>query len=149
MKRNTLGSLIWLRIGRFSHQSNALSNEFLKQFGISNAQFDVLNQIHAHQPILQHQLAEKITVTAGGISRMLTKLEQEGYIERQQEWKVKWISLSPKGMEKIQEVFDHQLTFQTSLFNSCLTKEEQKTLYALMTKLQKSTEKQLATEITE
>ncbi|WP_461178960.1 MarR family winged helix-turn-helix transcriptional regulator [Virgibacillus ainsalahensis] len=139
MKKNTLGSLIWLRIARFTHQSNLLSNEFLKQFGITAAQFDVLNQVFTYQPISQSQLAVKVTLTEGGVSRMLTRLEQEGYIQRKQDWKTKWITLTSKGEGKIQEVFAHQLTFQTSIFNDCFTEEEQKTLYKLMTKLQKYT----------
>ena len=143
LRKNTLGSLIWLRIARFTHQSNLLSNDFLKQFGITTAQFDVLNQVSTYQPITQSQLATKVTVSEGGISRMLTRLEQEGYIQRKQDWKTKWISLTNKGEDKMQEAFQHQLTFQTSILNECLTEEEQKTLYKLMTKLQKNTENRL------
>ena len=35
------------------------------------------------------------------------------------------------------------LPFQTSIVNECLTEEEQKTLYKLMTKLQKHTENKI------
>ncbi|MFY3790195.1 MarR family winged helix-turn-helix transcriptional regulator [Ureibacillus sp. MALMAid1270] len=143
MRKNTLGSLIWLRIARFTHQSNLLSNEFLKPFGITAAQFDVLNQIATYQPITQSDLAIKATLSEGGISRMLTRLEQDGYIQRKQDWKTKWISLTAKGEVKMDEVFEHQLAFQTSVVNECLSEEEQKTLYRLMTKLQKNTEKKL------
>lgn len=143
MKKNTLGSLLWLRIARFTHQSNLLSNENLKQFGITVAQFDVLNQVATYQPITQSQLAVKATVSEGGISRMLTRLEQDGYIQRKQDWKTKWISLTAKGEAKMEEVFEHQLTFQTSIVNECLSEDEQKTLYKLMTKLQKHTENKI------
>ncbi|KGR78034.1 MarR family winged helix-turn-helix transcriptional regulator [Ureibacillus manganicus] len=143
MRRNTLGTLIWLRIARFTHQSNLLSNDFLKPFGITAAQFDVLNQIATYQPIKQSELAVKATLSEGGISRMLTRLEQDGYIQRKQEWKTKWISLTSSGEAKMQEVFQHQLTFQTTMVDECLTEEEQKTLYKLMTKLQKNTENKL------
>ena len=143
MRKNTLGSLIWLRIARFTHQSNLLSNDFLKQYGITASQFDVLNQVSTYQPITQSQLATKVTVSEGGISRMLTRLEQEGYIQRKQDWKTKWITLTNKGEGKMNEVFEHQLTFQTSFFNECLTEEEQKTLYKLMSKMQKYTENKL------
>lgn len=141
--KNTLGILLWLRIARFTHQSNLLSNVFLKQFGITAAQFDVLTQISNYQPIIQSELAVKLTVSEGGVSRMLTRLEQEGYIERKQEWKTKWITLTLNGKEKIEEVFEQQKVFQTSLFDDSLTKEEQKTLYKLMTKLQKHTESKM------
>lgn len=143
MRKNTLSSLIWLRISRFTHQSNLLSNDFLKPFGITIAQFDVLNQISIYQPLTQSELAKKVTVSEGGISRMLSRLEQEGYIQRKQDWKTKWISLTSKGEAKMQEVFEQQLHFQTSLFNECLSEEEQRTLYKLITKLQKNTERKL------
>lgn len=143
MRKNTLASLIWFRTARFTHQSNLLSNDFLKPFGITAAQFDVLNQIANSQPLTQSELAMKVTVSEGGISRMLTRLEKEGYIRRRQEWKTKWITLTPKGEDKVNEVFEHQLAFQTSLVNEALTNEEQKILYKLMTKLQKTTESKL------
>ncbi|WP_338472294.1 MarR family transcriptional regulator [Niallia sp. XMNu-256] len=143
MKKNTLGSLIWLRIARFTHQSNLLSNDFLKQFEITTAQFDVLNQVSTYQPITQSHLATKVTVSEGGISRMLTRLEQDGYIQRKQEWKTKWKTLTSKGENKMNEVFEHQLFFQTSIVNESLTEEEQRTLYKLMTKLQKHTESKM------
>lgn len=143
VKRNTLASLIWVRISRFTHQSAQLSNDFLKQFDITAAQFDVLNQIGTYQPLSQSELADKITISAGGISRMLSRLEREGYIQRTSEWKTKWISLTDKGESKLESVFDHQLAFQTSLMDDCLTREEQQTLYKLMTKVQKHAEKKL------
>ncbi len=143
LKKNTLASLIWVRMTRFTHQSTVLSNDFLKQYDITAAQFDVLNQIGTYQPISQSELADRVTISAGGISRMLSRLEREGYIARSVEWKVKWISLNEKGRQKLDEVFEHQLRFQTSLIESCLSKEEQKSLYSLMTKVQKQTQKQL------
>ena len=115
MRKNTLGSLIWLRITRFTHQSNLLSNDFLKQFGITAAQFDVLNQISTYQPITQSQLADKVTVSEGGISRMLTRLEQEGYIQRKQDWKTKWITLTNKGEEKCRKFLNTNLLFKRPL----------------------------------
>lgn len=140
MKKNTLGSLIWLRMARFTHQSNQLSNEFLKQFDLSSAQFDVLNQISVYEPISQRELAQKVTVTQGGISRMVGRLERDGLIKRKQEWKTKQISLTKKGAKKLQTAFEGQLQFQTSLFDESLTRKEQKTLLTLMKKLQKTSE---------
>ncbi|MBD8034005.1 MULTISPECIES: MarR family winged helix-turn-helix transcriptional regulator [Solibacillus] len=140
MKKNTLGSLIWLRMMRFTHESNNLSNEFLKQFDLTTAQFDVLLQISIFEPITQSELAKKVTVTQGGISRMLTRLEQEQLIVRHQDWKTKFISLTPKGNEKLNNAFEAQLAFQSSFFDETLTKEEQKTLYKLISRVQKNSE---------
>ncbi|WP_313802001.1 MarR family transcriptional regulator [Cytobacillus sp.] len=144
MRKNTRGSLIWLRLTRFTHQSNLLSNDFLKQFDLTTAQFDVLMQISTYEPLTQSELAEKVTVTQGGISRMLARLEKEGLIERKQEWKTKTILLTNKGREKLDNAFEDQLEFQSSFFDECLSEKEQKMLYSLMSRVQKnSVEKKL------
>lgn len=140
MKRNTLGSLIWLRMMRFTHESNTLSNEFLKQFNLTTAQFDALMQISLFEPITQSELAHKVTVTQGGISRMLARLEQEQLIIRQQDWKTKYISLTEKGKVLLNNAFEAQLSFQSSFFDQSLTKDEQKTLYKLISRVQKNSE---------
>ncbi|WP_453992296.1 MarR family winged helix-turn-helix transcriptional regulator [Bacillus nitroreducens] len=143
MKKNTRGSLIWLRITRFTHQSNLLSNDFLKQYNLTTAQFDVLMQISTYEPLTQSELAEKVTVTQGGISRMLSRLEKEDLIERKQDWKTKTISLTKKGREKLDHAFDAQLAFQSSFFDECLSNEEQKILYNLISRVQKNSEEKI------
>lgn len=137
MRNNTRGSLIWLRLMRFTNQSNQMSNDFLKRFGLTTAQFDVLSQIHIYQPLCQIELAEKVTVTQGGISRMLARLEKEGYIVRKQDWKTKTISLTEKGESILAQALPEQIAFQSSFFEDVLSKEEQKTLYTLMKRVHK------------
>ncbi|WP_341299525.1 MarR family transcriptional regulator [Lysinibacillus sp. FSL H8-0500] len=137
MKNHTLGTLTWIRMMRFTAQSNQLSNEFLKRFDLTTAQFDVLIQIKTYAPITQSQLAERVTVTQGGMSRMLARLEKEGLIARQQNWKTKTISLTAKGEHVLATSTPSQLHFQSSFFEDVLTEEEIKSLYTAMTKLEK------------
>ena len=141
MRDNTIGSLIWLRLMRFTNQSNQMSNDFLKRFDLTTAQFDVLMQIRIYQPLTQMELAEKVTVTQGGISRMLARLEKEDYIVRKQDWKTKMISLTEKGEAILEEAMPEQLAFQSSFFDDVLNEEEQKILYTLMTSVHKHSEK--------
>lgn len=96
MRDNTIGSLIWLRLIRFTNQSNQLSNEFLKRFDLTTAQFDVLLQIRTYQPLTQMELAEKVTVTQGGISRMLTRLEKKDILYENKIGKRKQLVLQSK-----------------------------------------------------
>jgi len=141
MDQHTLGSLTWLRLMRFSNQSNQLSNDFLKRFQLTTAQFDVLMQIRTFQPLTQSELAERVIVTQGGMSRMLARLEQDGYIVRKQDWKTKTIVLSNKGEDILDIAMPAQLAFQTSFFKEALTDEELKALYTLLTKVHKNSEK--------
>lgn len=144
MKHHSLSSLIWLRMVRFVERSNQLSNEFLEQFGITVSQFEVLVQIKAYEPITQMDLAQKLTVSRGGISRMLTRLEKEKFINRKQKWKVKYITLSDKGHAMLDEVYQDQVAFQSSMFDEVLNEKEKSQLNVLMKKLHKhSVEKKL------
>ena len=126
---------------RFTIQSNQLSNDFLKQFGLTTAQCDVLVQIQVYQPLTQSELAEKVTVTQGGISRMLARLEKDGYINRKQDWKTKTISLTEKGESVLKKAMPAQLEFQSSFFDDVLSEEEKKTLYSLITRVHKYSQK--------
>ncbi|WP_010288635.1 MarR family winged helix-turn-helix transcriptional regulator [Kurthia massiliensis] len=141
--KNTLASLTWLRIARFTQQSNALSNEFLKQYGLTAAQFDVLVQVAAGEPLTQQRLASQLLVSEGGTSRMLKRIEELGWIVRRKEWKTNWISLTNEGRNLLKDVYEAQLAFQSALFEDSLSDDEQKTLYDLMTKLQKHTAQKL------
>lgn len=134
--KNKLSLLIWLRMARFYQKSNHLSNEYLQQFGISIAQFDTLAQIYVHQPVSQQELAEHLTVSRGGVSHMLKRLERENLITRKQEWKVKYISLTEKGHELMKEVLPMQSDFQASFFD-ILDDSEKKKLHEMMVKIHK------------
>src|SRR5690625_5936125 len=109
MRKNTMGSLMWIRLFRLTNQSNQMSNECLKRFDLTTAQFDALIQIQAYQPLTQTELAEKAVITQGGISRMLLRLEKDGYIERRQDWKIKMIRFTKKGEEKQEEAMPQRL----------------------------------------
>ncbi|MGO2649134.1 MAG: MarR family winged helix-turn-helix transcriptional regulator, partial [Brevibacterium aurantiacum] len=115
--------------------SNQLSNDHLRQFGLTVAQFEALAHIRNFQPITQTDLARGLTVTGGGISRMLSRLESEGLISRQQDWKTKHISLTDKGTELLERAYPSQLEQQASLFDEVLDEDEKTQLHALMKKL--------------
>ena len=135
MEQLNLSTLIWLRMVRFVQNSNQLSNEHLRPYGLTLAQFEALAHIRNFQPITQSQLAEGLTVSGAGISRMLSRLEADGLIVRQQDWKTKHISLTDLGRERLEAAFPSQLAQQSSLFDEVLDEGEKRQLHALMKKL--------------
>lgn len=134
--KERLSLLLWFRLARFYNQSIRLSNQHLKKWDLTIAQFDLLVQIGAHQPISQQELAEKLLVTKGNMTQMLAKVEKAGLIERKQEWRTKLISLTEKGEQLFEEIVPIQEQFQAAQFQA-LTKDEQKQLLTLLKKLQK------------
>lgn len=138
MRDRPLGLMIWLRMARFVHRSNCISNEYLKQAGLTVAQFEALSHVYAYQPVTQTQLAAGLTITVGGVSRMLSRLEEAGLIERKTEWKTKYISLTAAGEQLLRSVYPGQVALQASMFDDVLDADEQKQLYSLMRKVQKN-----------
>jgi Transcriptional regulators len=136
MNDYTMGLLVWLRLVQFKNRSDQMTNEFLKRFELTTAQFDVLVQIRTYQPLNQMELAKKVTMTLGGFRGCLPDWKRND-ISRKQGWKTKMISLTEKGESVMNEAFPVQLAFQTSFFDEVLSKEEQKTLLSLISRLEK------------
>jgi DNA-binding MarR family transcriptional regulator len=130
-----LGLLVWYRLAHFYNQSNQRSNQHLKKWGLSIAQFDFLVQVGVHQPISQQELADKLLVSKGNITQMVVKMETAGLIERKQEWRIKHLTLTSKGQQLYEDVVPEQEQYQASQFNK-LNKDEQKQLLRLLKKLQ-------------
>jgi len=81
---------------------------------------------------------------------MLVRLEREGYIVRTRDWKTNTIRLTAKGEAVMDRAYPAQVAFQTSFFDEVLSKEEQQTLYSLVTRLEKhSRTKQLPPDSSE
>ncbi|WP_210610059.1 MarR family winged helix-turn-helix transcriptional regulator [Priestia flexa] len=135
-REERLGLLLWFRISRFYNQSIRESNQHLKKWNLTAAQFDVLVQVGSYERLSQQDLAEKLFVTKGNITQLLNKIEKMGLIKRDQEWKTKYISLTEKGQQLFQEVVPDQEQFQSAQF-SALNTEEKKVLLKLLKNLQK------------
>ncbi|MGY4691289.1 MarR family winged helix-turn-helix transcriptional regulator [Salibacterium sp. K-3] len=130
-----LGLLLWFRLSRFYNQSLRRSNAHLKEWGLTVAQFDVLAQVGTHEPLTQNELAEKLFVTKGSITQLLGRMEELGWIRREQEWRKKVLTLTSAGWEMFDQIVPRQEQFQASQFQA-LDKDEQKQLLELLRKLQ-------------
>ncbi|TCP19530.1 MarR family transcriptional regulator [Scopulibacillus darangshiensis] len=131
-----LGLSLWFRLARFYTHSIRRTNQHLKEWGLSASQFDILVQVGVHNRLTQQELADKLFVTKGNVTQMINKMEQLGWIKREQEWKTKYLSLTDTGAALYKEVVPPQEQFQAEQFSK-LTTEEQKQLLILLRKLQK------------
>ncbi|WP_099332829.1 MarR family winged helix-turn-helix transcriptional regulator [Actinomyces minihominis] len=135
MPKDQVALQTWLYLSRFVHRSNCISNAYLTRFDLTVAQFEALTHIEVAQPVTQTDLAGRLTLSGGGVSRMLTRLEEDGLIARTQQWKTKYISLTDLGMQKLREVYPKQVALQVSMFEDVLNESELQQLETLMAKL--------------
>lgn len=134
-KEERRGLALWFRLSRFYNQSVRETNHHLKQWEMTAAQFDVLAQVGAAGRITQQELADKLVVTKGNITQLLSKVESLGWIVREQKWKTKYVSLTDAGSALFQQVVPVQEQFQAAQFAK-LTETEQRELLNLLKKLQ-------------
>jgi DNA-binding MarR family transcriptional regulator len=126
--------MLWFRITRIYNQSIRESNQHLRKWKLSTAQFDILVQVGSYERLSQQELANKLFVTKGNITQLLSKMEGVGLIKREQEWKTKYLSLTEEGKEFFYEVVPKQEYFQASQFSN-LNYKEKKQLLNLLRKI--------------
>ncbi|MFS0788169.1 MarR family transcriptional regulator [Shouchella sp. 1P09AA] len=133
-KEEVLALLVWFRLSRTYHQSLKRSNTFLKKWGLTVAQFDVLVQIGTHTRLSQLDLANTLLVTKGNITKLLMKMEENDWIIREKEKKSKYLSLTSKGQDLYNEIVPQQEHQQAAYFER-LDGEELKQLHDLLKKV--------------
>ncbi|MBQ0139080.1 MAG: MarR family transcriptional regulator [Kurthia sp.] len=134
-EKKRLNLLIWFRLARVYTNSIKESNQHLKKWGLSAAQFDILVQIGTAKQMTQVELAQKLFVTKGNITQLLSKMENLGLVEREQEWRTKYVKLTARGESLFNEVTPLQEQFQADQFSS-LNNDEKKQLLHLLRKIQ-------------
>lgn len=135
-KREKKQLVTWFRMMHFINMSNQLSNDFLKQYDLTLAQFDMLNQIYLHQPVTQKDLGDYLMISKGGVSQMLHRLEDNQLVCRERQWKEKYISLTEEGETLMGTLQLIQGKKQAAMFDS-LTDDELAVFSKLMEKLKK------------
>lgn len=135
--KKTLESiLIWFKLSRIHSYNVTASNRILKEFDLSLAQFDVIAQLGVGEELTQSQLTEKLLVTKGNTSQLLRSMEDKGFIRRRQEWKTKFVSLTPQGVELHDRIVPLMEAFQNETFSN-LDKNEREQLLNLLRKVEK------------
>lgn len=136
-KKETLESIvIWFKISKIYNENIKETNRLLKDYGLSSAQFDVLAQIGVGKEITQSELSEKLLATKGNISQLIVSMENKDYVTRRQEWKNKYVSLTPKGTEMYNELVPMVEAFQTETFG-ILDEEDRQELLKLLRKVER------------
>jgi DNA-binding MarR family transcriptional regulator len=126
--------LAWLRVARVFQKIAGASARSFREYGLTVAQFDVLAHIGAAPGVTQQELAEALLVTKGNISQLLTRLEQAGMLERQQDGRTNCLALTAAGQQLIDQVVPVNEVLLEDLF-APLSAAEQRELVRLLRKL--------------
>lgn len=127
----------WLRLLRVASRVQRDLGEHSRDWGLNNAQFDVLAHVGAAEGITQQELADSLLVTKGNITQLLDRVERRGLISRRREGRTNRLYLTDEGRRLFAEVVPaHEALIDERL--SVLSREEQQRLHELLRKLDRA-----------
>jgi len=133
------------RLHRCDIRYQALVSDVLEEFNLSTAAFDVLASLRRSSPDYRRtagQLAEIGLISSGGLTQRIDRLERDGLVRRVRnpdDRRVVYIELTEEGRLLIDTVLQHHFAQQNG-FLAGLTRNEQKQLSQLLSKLEVSLE---------
>ena len=136
LRRIRLSYIAWFRYTRFYNQNMKNTNQQLSKWGMKTGQFDIISHIKPNERVTQSELASRLVVTESNITQIIKKLEDNGLIQREREWKNKYISLTQEGTKLRNKVVSEQEYFQAQQFDK-LSEEELNQLINILKKIEK------------
>jgi MarR family 2-MHQ and catechol resistance regulon transcriptional repressor len=109
----------------------------LRDHGLTNSQFGVLDALFHLGPMCQREIGDKILKTGGNMTLVIDNLEKRGLVERfqdEQDRRFYKIHLTPQGKDLISRVFPRHAAIAEGVF-AALDKVEQDQLGRLLKKL--------------
>lgn len=123
---------------------NVLSNR-LKGSGLTYNMWLTLYYINKKKSISQNKLAKLVGITGPSMVKIVEKLEENGWIEKQpskEDHRFKRINLTDAGDRKYQQALDKVIDFQDSM-TSGISQSELDTMNSVFNKLTKNARREL------
>jgi MarR family 2-MHQ and catechol resistance regulon transcriptional repressor len=130
----------WVKLARAFSVFNRKTGEQIRSYGLTQAQFGVLEVLGHKGPMTPGDLCAKQLVSGGNITVVVDHLERDGLVERRRsatDRRSIVIHLTPAGRRLFRHIFPAHAEFVGDLA-SVLTEAEQKNLGALLKKLGKA-----------
>ena len=143
-KRIDLALITWVKLARAFSSFEKKSNESIRSFGLTQAQFAVIEVLGHLGPLKIGEICKKMLVTGGNMTLVLDNIEKIGLVERvpsKDDRRAIDVQLTDKGKNLFDEVFEKHAE-NIAKYMSVLTPAEQSTLGSLLKKLGLSVSKQ-------
>lgn len=127
----------YLKLMRAADTIGSHTLRYLKDRGLTESQFGVLESLLHLGPMQQSVISEKLLRSGGNITMVLDNLEKQDLIRREinpDDRRCIKVHLTPQGHERIAGMFPDHVEFLASMMKT-LSAEEQEHLAALCRKL--------------
>ena len=128
---------MWVKLARAFATLSRLSAADIRSYGVTQAQFGVLEALGHLGPMSLGDVARKTLVSCGTTTVIVDNLAKEGLLERtphRDDRRIKVVQLTPKGRKLFLEIFPKHAAVMAE-FVAVLAEPEQERLGALLKKL--------------
>ena len=128
---------MWVKLIRVNSTFNKKNADHLKNFGITAAQYAVIECLGHLGPMNMGELCKKMLVSGGNMTVVVDNLEKEGLVERvpsNDDRRAIVVRFTPKGKKIFDDSFGQHARYLTEIA-SVLTEQEQEDLARLLKKL--------------
>lgn len=136
-KENDLNLKVLIYLSRATQAAHRRGGALFKSGGLTLTQFGVLDALYHKGPLTINQIIESILSTGGNITVVVSNLEKQDLVTRTTNPEDKrscFISITPKGVQKIEELFPKHLEDLEDHFKN-LTQEDKEQLVFLLAKV--------------
>lgn len=127
---------LWVALARCASSVSRVSARDIQRYGLTQAQFAVLEVLHHKGPMPLCSIGEKLLVTSGNITFVADQLEKAGWLQRQrstEDRRITFARLTPKGESLMERCFpEHAAVIDRAA--RVLTAREQAALAKLLKK---------------
>jgi MarR family 2-MHQ and catechol resistance regulon transcriptional repressor len=128
---------MWVKLARAHDTFSHLTAANIRSFGLTPAQFGVVECLGHLGPMLIGDLTKKHLVSGGNMTVVVDNLEKEGYVERlvsKEDHRAFYVRLTAKGKRLFDKIFIRHAEYIAKLA-SVLTESEQSELGSFLKKL--------------
>jgi MarR family transcriptional regulator, 2-MHQ and catechol-resistance regulon repressor len=136
-KKVDLALSLWVKLTRAHDTFNHLTAANIRSFGLTPAQFGVIECLGHLGTMLIGDLTKKHLVSGGNMTVVVDNLEKDGLVERsvnEEDHRAFYVTLTPKGKKLFQKTFLQHARYVVKLASK-LSESEQLQLGLLLKKL--------------
>lgn len=137
-QENDLNLKVVITMSRATKAVHRRSSDIFKKGGLTITQFGVLEALYHKGSLSINQIIQSILSTGGNVTVVVNNLEKDQLVQRHtnpDDQRSSLISITPKGREKIEELFPLHLNDLRECF-SVLSDDEKHTLTTLLQRIQ-------------
>src|SRR5687767_6452208 len=137
MDREAVALKLWVVLARAYAAVSERAARDVARHGLTLAEFAVLEALYHKGPLLLGEVQKKILVSSGGVTYLVDRLEQRGYVRRklcEEDRRARYAELTTDGRELMDRIFPEHADMITETI-SALTQAEQRDLVRMMKEL--------------